>query len=54
MHVVHTSENVNAVEGPAKETIDTCGGHPNIHGAYHYHEIPGSCLYNGILGILMV
>ena len=41
-----TSENFNAVEGPAKETIDTCGGHPNIRGAYHYHEIPGSCLYN--------
>ena len=42
-----TRDNFNAVEGQDREIFDTCGGHPNLHGAYHYHKIPDSCLYKG-------
>lgn len=36
---------VNAVEGASKETFDSCDGHASPDGAYHYHKIPDSCLY---------
>lgn len=37
---------VNAVEGDNAETFDSCDGHSSPDGAYHYHKIPDSCLYN--------
>lgn len=33
----------NAVEGYAEEWLDSCCGHPQQHGVYHYHKYP-SCV----------
>lgn len=34
---------MNAVEGYRSEWLDSCCGHPQQHGVYHYHKYP-SCL----------
>ena len=31
--------------GDYAEVFDSCDGHPQEHGIYHYHKIP-SCVYN--------
>ena len=42
-----TAQSENAVSGPAAETFDSCDGHSDNRGRYHYHKIPDSCLYRG-------
>jgi len=34
---------MNAVEGYSQEWLDSCCGHPEMRGVYHYHKFP-SCL----------
>lgn len=35
----------NAVEGATAEVVDSCDGHTDESGVYHYHKLPKSCLY---------
>ena len=35
----------NAVEGPTAEVFDSCCGHPDQDGRYHYHKYP-VCVHN--------
>ncbi|KAK3091347.1 hypothetical protein FSP39_019169 [Pinctada imbricata] len=42
-----TSSYLNAVEGSDAETFDTCDGHADNRGTYHYHKHPSSCLDGG-------
>ncbi|XP_076105654.1 uncharacterized protein LOC143073782 [Mytilus galloprovincialis] len=44
---------VNAVEGDSAETFDSCDDHASPDGAYHYHKIPNSCLYNNTVDELI-
>lgn len=37
----------NAVEGSGRERFDSCDGHAQQNGVYHYHKIPDHCLYRG-------
>lgn len=39
----YTIEGYNAVEGNRAETFDSCDGHPDPQGRYHYHRI-ATCL----------
>ncbi|KAK3096180.1 hypothetical protein FSP39_024106 [Pinctada imbricata] len=41
------SDRQNAVAGSGAETFDSCDGHADNRGTYHYHKIPDSCLYRG-------
>ena len=41
------SDQENAVSGSGAETFDSCDGHADNRGRYHYHKIPDSCLYRG-------
>ena len=36
----YTREGNNAVEGPFREVFDSCCGHPDPLGRYHYHKYP--------------
>ncbi|XP_021346187.1 uncharacterized protein LOC110445732 [Mizuhopecten yessoensis] len=37
----------NAVEGSGQERLDSCDGHADQRGVYHYHKLPFNCLYDG-------
>lgn len=39
----YNAEGRNAVEGPYAEVFDSCNGHPDMRGRYHYHQMP-NCL----------
>ena len=37
----------NAVEGDEAEEFDTCQGHADMFGVYHYHQLPDICVFQG-------
>lgn len=41
----YNSQGKNAVEGPTAEVFDSCCGHPDQMGRYHYHKYP-VCVHN--------
>ncbi|XP_069139626.1 uncharacterized protein [Argopecten irradians] len=41
------AQSENAVEGPGAEVLDSCDGHADPRGVYHYHDLPFNCLYRG-------
>ncbi|XP_033644384.1 uncharacterized protein LOC117304015 [Asterias rubens] len=43
----YTSDGLDAVE---TEVFDDCDGHPTQTGAYHYHKMPSSCVFDVIEG----
>ena len=44
------------IAGDYAEVFDSCDGHPQEHGIYHYHKIP-SCVYDNsnmqLLGVAL-
>lgn len=36
----YNAEGRNAVEGAYAEVFDSCSGHPDLRGRYHYHQTP--------------
>ena len=43
-----TFEGNNAVEGDDAETFDSCQGHSDAQGVYHYHQLPDVCVFSGV------
>ena len=42
----YTAQGYNAMEGDYAEIFDSCGGHPDQPGSYHYHGMPHCLDYN--------